>query len=171
MFCQVDAGTPAAQAQVDAMDAFWEAIKAILPSDVSIAIDNSLADIESTDGTITGYESVVPAAAHVGTSGTPYSGATGAVIEWLTPGVVNSRVVRGRTFLVPLALGAFDNAGSLSSSTLTTLKDAATTMAGAMTGLSVWHRPTTKAAADGDAWAVSAIRVPDLAAVLRSRRD
>jgi len=94
-------------------------------------------------------------------------------VNWRTNQIRNGRRVRGRSFLVPLAGSAFEGNGTLSASTLTSLKSAADTLrtAAGTTQLGVYARPTTKDATDG-LWAqVTANTVPDMGAVLRSRRD
>jgi hypothetical protein len=76
----------------------------------------------------------------------------------------------GRTFLVPLASGAFENNGTLATTTLATLNAAATQLITDLAGeLKVWHRPN--AAGPGSNVTVLTAQVPDMAAVMKSRRQ
>jgi hypothetical protein len=81
--------------------------------------------------------------------------------------------VRGRTFLVPAANGIYQEDGTLAPIILNEIQTAATTLAAPIAGgiqLGVWARPSGVGAEDGDFHPITAASVPDLAAVLRSRR-
>ena len=152
--------------------AFWNAMNDLLPSDVSILTEGEAAVVDEQTGQITGYELVAQdPGAGSGQSQLGYSAASGAVVTWTTAGVVNGRRVRGRTFLVPLGGGAYQSDGSLTGDTISTLNEAAGEMVGDAfdSGFGIWSRPGTSGA--GSFWEVTGFRVPDMAAVLRSRRD
>lgn len=166
----------AAQAQgaVDRTATFWSNIQGRLPSLVTLTIQGDVEVIEETNGEMTGVHNVTAPAPKVGENATStFSGPTGAVINWRTAGVRNGRRVRGRTFIVPIATSCYQNDGTLATTEHAALNTAASMLA-AQTGtpdLGVWARPTAPGASDGIWYAVQTATVPDLAAVLRSRRD
>jgi len=154
----------------DALRAFYQALVTFLPTGLTIQVPSSGDIISDVDGSITGaWSDGTPVALVTGTAAGVYAGNAGAVVHWLTGGVVNGRRVRGRTFLVPLIGSSFDANGSLSAATITAITNAASTLVAAIgTNMLVWHRPKTPAI--GSSFDVSAFRVPDLAISLRSRR-
>jgi hypothetical protein len=106
------------------------------------------------------------------------------VINWKTAGVRAGRRVRGRSFLVPLLSQTFDVNGTATSAALTTVNGAAGPLYAGTEGdirLGVWARPTAIKDVNGNptgeynedgVWhPATAHSVPDMAAVLRSRRD
>lgn len=153
----------------DGVRAFFDAIKALIPSGITITVQPSGDTINDTNGNINGAWTVDPAPAIVTGSGTgTYAGNAGGVVTWRTNGVVGTRRVRGRSFLVPLASSNFDTNG-LGAGAINTLQTAANGLVTAAGGtLAVWSRPTTLRS--GSSHLVTAATVPDLAASLRSRR-
>jgi hypothetical protein len=153
---------------------FWNNVKSRFPVTVSIAIQPDVEVIEEENGQMLNVFSVTPPAAHVGgATSSVYSGPTGMVINWRTAGVRNGRRVRGRTFLVPVATENFQTDGTIDPTKLASVQSTASELASA-TGtpdLGVWARPTAPGATDGVWVPVTSATVPDLAAVLRSRRD
>ena len=105
--------TPA-QATIDSIRTFFNAFAGSLPTGLTINVPSSGDEISENTGDITGAWSVATTPSTVtGTGAGNYAGNAGAVIHWLTQGVVQNRRVRGRTFLVPLIAGAFDATGLL----------------------------------------------------------
>lgn len=156
------------------MDAFFEDIKAYFPPVVTVTSQSDAEVIEETTGQLQSVFTVTPSSGHTGpASSNPYSAASGAVVTWRTAGVRNGRRVHGRTFLVPLNQAAYAADGTLSTLGLSALNAAATTLASAAGApdLGIWARPTAPAATDGEWFAVNSFSIPDMAAVLRSRRD
>ena len=124
--------------------------------------------VNEATGAITGAAATANPAVVTGQHNGVYAGSTGAVVRWQTAGYVSGRRVQGKTFLVPL-VQAFDTQGSIATTALTTLTNAANGLVTAGSGdFVVWHRPT--AFASGSSHPVTGALVPDLAAVLRSRR-
>lgn len=155
---------------VDDIRAFFEAIKALLPSGLTISVPGNGDNLNDVTGQISGAWSVGVTPTVVTCTGVgAYAGNAGAVVHWLTGGTINGRRVRGRTFLVPLINTAYDTSGSISTAALATLQTAAN---GLVTGsggdLVVWHRPTNFAGGSSFQW--NGNRIPDLAVSLRSRR-
>lgn len=156
---------------------FFNALVALLPNTITIQVPGSGDIIEDTTGSIVGSYSFAVPTVVTGTSSAAYSGGSGAVVDWLTSGLVAGRRPIGRSFIVPLTSTAFDTGGSLLTTTITTITNAATAMIAAMAGeFKVWSRPKAAgpggvpSARAGSQHAVIAARIPDLAASMRSRR-
>lgn len=151
---------------------FFEIVKGRLPTGVRVAVSPTVEILDDATGTLVDYaDDPTEYADSVGSSVGGFSGASGAVINWMTATVVSGRRLRGRTFIVPLSQASYENDGTLTSSTLTTLNQAAATLSGAGfgSGFGILSRPAGGGPiAFGE---VTGHRVPDLAAVLRSRRD
>jgi len=149
---------------------FFETIKALIPSGTTISIQGTGVLIDDASGAITGTYSQTPPTSTLCTGVGNYPGAAGAVCHWLTNGIVNGRRLRGRTFIVPLLSSAFDSNGSIGGTQLTTLTNAAATLAGASTAnFRVWHRPV--GGLGGSSADVVSSSVPDLCVTTRSRRS
>lgn len=164
--------TPSVLAARQAVADFFDGFNSLLPTGVEIVVENEVAIIDELTGQTLDYApttEVVDSVEGVVSGG--YAGASGAVVNWNTAGVRAGRRVRGRTFLVPLAPVAFDSSGTLSSSALNLIRSSADGLVGTGfdSGLGVWARPTN--GAGGEFHEVIGATVPDLAAVLRSRRD
>lgn len=155
-----------------------------IPGGVQLAVQSEVEEIEDTTGALVGIFSTTPVAAYTsGIAAAPFSAATGAVINWRTNTVRRNRRIRGRTFIVPVKGAAMDNDGTLAAATISGINSAATTFAadGSSPDLGVYARPTPILDAEGKPtgeylpdgqWApVASFNVPDLGAVLRSRRD
>jgi len=161
-----------------ALRAFFSAFALLIPTGVTIAVPAAGDQINDTTGQITGIWTG-PAQSPINCSGgtSSYAGGSGAVVEWLSSAIVNGRRPLGKTFLVPLYSGQFDGNGSLSSACITALQNAANTLISAYAGeMKVFSRPFVPPAGSsepprvGVASTIVAARIPDLAAVLRSRR-
>lgn len=151
-------------------DAFSE-INSILPGGVSIAAESEAEILDSDSGEIIGMVSVPSNRVNASPTGGGWSGASGAVVNWRTNDYRFGRRIRGRTFIVPLSGGAYEDDGTLESSTISSLNGFALEMIngeGPAT-FGVWSRPR-----DGGGGVFATVTnhsVPDMAAVLRSRRD
>jgi hypothetical protein len=164
-----------ADSAVGKVRAFFAAVQDQIPSVATITVMPDVPIIEETTNMMTGVLSTASVAGMQGNggAGTNHAAAVGAVVTWRTNVVRNGRIIRGRTFLVPLVSTAFSPDGTLSSIALTALNNAATAARDA-TGngdLGVLARPSSPGAADGQWAAVTAHSVPDMGAVMRSRRD
>lgn len=154
--------------------AFFEAIKAYIPNGVVVQVLNEGDYISDATGTINGSWTTSAVAAVTGTGSGAYAGNAGAVVHWISDGIVAGRRPRGRTFLVPLA-NVHDTSGSIATSVLSTIEAAAQALITSAAGdLFVWSRPFegsgSKPPRDGSSHAIVGARVPDLSASLRSRR-
>lgn len=148
-----------------------QTIAPYLPSTAAIGYPGTMDMLDTATGDLLDVFNIPVQAATQGASGSAYSAAVGACVNWQAVGIVNGRRLRGRTFLVPLA-GAFAPDGTLDNSFRTTLLTASNTFANSTSGLdiSVWHRPSP-GGSDGAAGQVTAATITDKTAVLRSRRD
>jgi len=92
-------------------------------------------------------------------------------VNWRTNDYRFGRRIRGRTFMVPLNSNAYEGDGTLSTAARGDLQTFADTMVSGTGGaeFGVWSRPRN--GAGGVFATVTSGTVPDMAAVLRSRRD
>lgn len=151
-------------------DAF-EALAPSLPSNVRINIDPEVPIIDSDTGMIQSFNTIEPPSQISGDGTGGYAGPTGAVVTWRTDDVRGGRRIRGRTFLVPLTSQRYENDGTLTISALNDLRAFADAMIGnALEGdFGVWSRPV--GGSGGVFASVTNATIPDMAAVLRTRRD
>jgi hypothetical protein len=166
----------AASIPLASLRTFFDAIKTRFPSSVTWSFPGVGDIFDSGTGALIGsWTQAAPANLVATGSAGNWVGPAGAVVNWQSstivppvPPKVSGHRLRGRTFLVPFDTNQFDN-GSLVGLTVTnvqTAADALVTAAGA--DLRLWHRPI--AGAGGVAGSIVSAKVPDLAAVLRSRR-
>lgn len=173
-----DPPSTGAQDLVDAVFALFNNIAPQMCQGWAFSIQSDVAVVEDTDGSIDSFISTTPATQSVFAPAGTYSSPTGAVVDWLTNTVVNSRKVMGRTFFVPLGGGSYQADGTLATATVTALNaHTATYLAAAGPTKAVWSRPYTavpgkpRPTTPGSTAPIVGRRVPDKAAVLRSRRD
>lgn len=152
------------------MDAF-RGITTQLAAGTIINIEPEAAVVDSDTGAVTDFRNVDTITPVEASSAGPYAGPTGAVINWRTNDLRNGRRIRGRTFLVPLGAQVYDTEGTLSVAALQDLNEFAETIRGVDldSEFGVWSRPIN--GSGGVFASVTSHNVPDLAAVLRSRRD
>ena len=164
------------------LDTMFGAILAYFPADVTLLVEETGDLIEDTTGALTGAWSSSPVTPRVGIGSGAYSAPSGAAITWKSSTILDGKRLRGRTFLVPLTGTRFDSDGSLGSSAVTDIGEAAAALVTAEAGnLVIWHRPRIAAAATayhpavtaraGGHGPITASSVRDMAVVLRSRRD
>lgn len=148
---------------------FYQDTSTFYPTGLTVSVPSSGDQINEATGQIIGSWSGSAQTNVTGTGAGNYSGPSGAIVNWRTSLVVNGRRPMGRTFLVPLVVANYDNSGTLASATVTGIQNAANALITALAGeLKIWHRPDTKGPGVG-ATVISA-QVPDMAAVLKSRR-
>ena len=104
-----------------------------------------------------------------------HAAGVGACVTWITGGIVNGHRVKGRTFLVPLALTAYDTDGTINDTVLSDLRSACTVLLGA-TGdaFGIYSRPVADGPGvegrDGTFHPVTGFRIADRVSTLRTRR-
>jgi hypothetical protein len=154
---------------VASVHAFWLDMAPELPGDVTVQVESS-GDIldDATGDLIDTWVSDPVDPVHCSGPGT-YAAPAGACIDWLTATIANHRRLRGRTFLVPLIAADFDADGSLNDRVHTALKSFGDTLIAAQSAsFVIWHRGTGTTGSSG---LVTSCVVPDMAVILRSRRD
>jgi hypothetical protein len=176
-FQDITGGSAIDQTVVDSAvsktDAWLGVFRASLPNNITTQVSATVEAIEETTGALVGFWTGTPAAAAVGTGGTTYAAGAGAVVSWYTSTVKNGRRIRGRTFMVPLAGASYQDDGTIVNSKFTSWNTATTTLiaTGASAELGVWSRPSSPGASDGDWALVTSFRIPDMVAMLTSRRS
>lgn len=160
-----------ALAHAQAVQAFFTSASRWMPSGLSISIQPIASNVDETNGQTVGEVDFEPPASVSGGSEATYSAASGAVVNWNTTAYRNGRRVRGRTFLVPLASDAYDAQGDLNAAVINDIRDGAQALIAnpGPVPMVVWSRPVN--GAGGQIAPVTSASVPDLGAVLRSRRD
>lgn len=155
---------------VSTCTSFFEALGTELGSNVTVTIPSSGDVLSPATGTLTGAWSEAGGGGQaVGNTGDVAAAGVGACINWLTSDVVNGKRVRGRTFVVPMAVGRYAEDGTLAVGSAQAIEDAAGILVTG--GLLVWHRPTIPGASDGSEHEVIDAVVRDKVAFLSSRRD
>jgi hypothetical protein len=157
-----------------AVKAFWTALAFLVPSTVTMQVNNVVeVRNEGTGAIIASISGAVQSAVPGSGSGT-YAGGVGARVRWTTGQTRNGRPVTGTTFVVPLVSAALENNGTLSGQTVTAFSTAASTLLGSLNSLTlplgVWSRPTSQGAGDGLLNPVTGVVVPDQVAWLTTRR-
>jgi hypothetical protein len=176
-----DTTVPDIQGGANKILVFATRLQAVLPANVNLSLLPDVEVIDEATGEIREVRGAVVDPPKFGSAaaGTGYAAAVGAVITWRTGIVIDGRRLKGRTFLVPLTAGAFQNDGSLLQTTVDTLNTAATGLHDSVGSpdLGVYSRPrkadpVKNITAREGRWAlVTTHSVPDMGAVLRSRRD
>lgn len=164
---------PVVNSAITAVDTWLNAWQSSIPNSVSYVVAPDVDVIDDTSGELVNLFTGTPAVSRFGTAVGAYSAASGAVVNWKTQGLHRARKIRGRTFMVPLSSVAMDTAGTLDGTKLAALRTATANMISAFgtSALVVWCRPSDKDTPDGVAATVTGYTIPDMAAVLRSRRD
>jgi len=170
---------PASPVPLTAVSALLTTWKAYTPNSLSWSIPNGGDTIDETTGDLTGSWSNGSAAIVTGGGGGgSLVGSSGAVISWRTSSIIDGHRPHGRTYVVPMLAVAFDTDGTITSSCQTTLLNGALSFVTAAAGaFEVWHRPKRDPnpphaiIRPGGRAPVTGALVPDLAAVMRSRRQ
>lgn len=152
------------------------ASKGDLPTAVTLTLEAEGDLFDDVTGTITGAWASGTSTDYTGGSTDKIAAPAGVCLTWMTTAVADGKHLRGRTFLVPVGTGAFDTNGTLTSAALSAFLSRANTLVSFSPGqFMIWHRPIAAGKPHGpragSSAAVSAVRVADKVAVLRSRRD
>jgi hypothetical protein len=166
-----------AQGAVNAVRAYWDAIKALMPDELIFTVSPVVDQYDWGTGALIATVSAATAPATVGgTASGTYSMAAGAKMVLQTTKILDGRRVRGGIFLVPMAAAAMSATGNVSSATRSTVDTAGNTMRTALTTagvpLMVWSRPTSPGpSTDGELSTVTSVETSEKSAILRGRRD
>lgn len=154
---------------VSDLKTFFNAIKALFPSGLSWQIPTAGDNVDSASGHLTGGWSDVNGGIVSSTGSGIWAAGTGMGVRWHTNGLVNSRRLKGRTFLCPMFGSAFQTDGTIVDAYVTTVQTAANAV---VTGgdMLIWHRPPTGTFAGGVTSPVTAAVAEDRVTSLRSRR-
>lgn len=160
---------------------FWEDMAPGLVAQMDIQVVAEGDIITDTTGALTGAWVGTGQASVSGADGGVYPAPAGACVTWATDAVLDGARLKGRTYVVPLGGGSYQDDGSINTINLNRLRAAADLLvtAGAE-NFRVWHRPRKAREADGSRPAVEArdggsaqitsATVADKVAILRSRR-
>lgn len=166
-----------AQSAVNAVRAFWDAIKAYLPNEITLSVSPVVDQYDYGTGALIGTVTAasVPAVV-VGTDTGNYSMAAGAKVNLNTTKILDGRRVRGGIYLVPLGATQFTNTGLVGAASRTAINTAGDTMRASLVtaglALMVWSRPTSPGpSTDGELSTVVAVETSEKTAILRGRRD
>ena len=162
----------------DDHDAQFMAVKACLnewahvfPTIWSGQIQSSGRILEASTGLLAVYTAAPSGAVAVSSGGGSDAfgaGVAGLVVSWGTGTINRSRLVRGKTFLVPLANNQYDPDGTLIAGAINYAQNGAQGLIDADVGFGIWSRP--RSGAGGLLAPVLTRRVNDRAAFLSSRR-
>lgn len=86
---------------VGPLHTFYDAIKTLLPANVTIQVPGDGDEINDANGALVGTWTTTAPAAVVGGPGSSYSAPVGTVVDFLTNTVIGRRRVMGRSFIVP----------------------------------------------------------------------
>lgn len=153
-----------------AVASFFTGAANALAGQVNWSVPNSGDIIDEATGTITAIWTDGSEVHGVGGGGGAYVGSSGVVCSWKTGLRVGRRLLQGRTFLVPSATSVFDTDGNITSGVLTAVQGAGNALA-TSGKVNIYHRPTPAAPTSGISSPVISAHAPDIAAVLRSRRE
>lgn len=111
----------------------------------------------------------------VGSSSAAHGAGLGLRVNWKTDTVSGRRLIKGATFVVPLASGAYQSDGSIFGTVITTANNAAAAYLAAVTTANcnpvIWHRPPKGATSGGLTGVTFAGQGSTTPAGLRSRRS
>lgn len=159
---------------VAAMRAFFQSHSAFIAGLVTISWDGIGIEKDVATGQLIGVTAYTPPASVACSGSGTCALPAGASVRWNTSTVVNGRMIRGRTFIVPLVSTSYESNGSLVSTYLTASIAAAAavrtaSLASGTWTRAIWHRPV--GGAGGATGEVMSSSVKDIVAVLKSRRD
>jgi hypothetical protein len=165
-----EAGAGAANGRVRTFFAF---LQQYLSTSTTLTFNQNVDQVDPVTGELVNSFSPTQPGILIGTGTANQAAAAGACVTWRTPKIVAGKRLRGRTFIVPLSVGAYEPNGTLTGNALGDLRTAAAALVAdsplAPPRLCVWHRPIAKTG--GDLGIANAATVADKTAVLTSRRD
>lgn len=162
---------------VDVLDevlAFYTDFKPFLAAEVQVTVDPVVDIVQVDNGNMVNQIVVSGATRTVQGAGVAAHGnrASQLCVNLLTDKFAKGRRLRGRHYHGPLADRSIDGNGFIESLAYDFPQDGYTAMvSGIGTRLAVYSRPSSKGASDGSYGDVTALRVMERPAILRSRRD
>jgi len=170
-----------AQIAVNAVRAFWDAIKGNAPDEIVWVVQPTVDMYDPANGTL--VDTITATTAPVGVQGgsaAVYSMAAGIKVNLQTNEIRNGRRVRGSIYIVPASSVAMTSTGNVGSSIRTAINTAGNAMIAALVAgnmnLIVWGRPlkdpvTQAVTRAGTVNYVQAVDTGEKSAILRGRRD
>ena len=159
----------ASQDFADRTRTFFDAVKGFVAGAIVWDFPGEVLELDTASGDLEGVHEVTKPT-NVTASGTGnWAAPAGARIEWRTTAIVSGRRLRGRTFLVPLVVSAYDAAGSLTTPAITALTAAANAYKDA--NVFVRCNPCVYSRTHGIQADISSVLLPDEVSILRSRRE
>ena len=159
------AGGTAAQAAA-AVELFWNSVKSVMSSTLTIQNDGVAATVNEATGDVTAALAYTATALTGGAAGVMVPRAAQALVRWQTGVYFAGRERRGRTFIPGLTTAAVQAPGQVSATVRGTIDTAAATLvASANANLVVWSR-----SAGAFSPALSGLTWVEFA-TMRSRRD
>jgi len=154
------------------LSTFLGVVKTYIPSALTLTISPS-ASWHADDGTLTAEVAIpTPPAAIVGLGSGSVMAASGAMVRWLTGAINGGHKVEGRTYLVPLVVGAAQSDGTILDGTRLAIENAAKTFATSTPSPAVNSRANpAKPSRGNQTSSVTTASVPDKQVIMRSRRD
>lgn len=128
--------------------------------------------MEASTGILAEYSTAPSGAVGVSSGGASDgfgAGVAGLVVSWGTGTVNRGRLVRGKSFLVPIANNQYDNDGTLVAGAINYAQNGAQGLIDAAVGFGIWSRP--RSGEGGVLAPVLTRHVTDKAAFLSSRRS
>lgn len=151
-----------------AMNTFFAAVTNLMPTGIQISPPVSGDVIDEASGDVVSHWTIGPSGPlNFSGAGTWVNG-VGARLKFPTIGIANGRSVVGAIFLVPLVSSAYEGAGNLVGSFVSTATTAANNLATTPNGLRIYSRKTTSHA--GTSFPALSGVCPDRVSWLRSRR-
>jgi hypothetical protein len=155
----------------DALVSLFTSFKNLIPASVKISFPGSGRVLDAVTGNQIDVWGGETTDVVQGSEGGKYSAPTGMAINWQTSTIHRNKIVRGRTFVVPMAGVLYDTDGSLAATYVTDFNASVAAFVSGLAGaFVVWSRPLTSSSADGLSCPVVSGRIPDKAAILTSRR-
>lgn len=153
--------------------AFFQAVRAYIPTVCTYQTSGTTEMIDAFTGNLLAAFTGTTPAAVTGSGGTGVLPRAAAIlIQARTGAVINSRFIRGRTFLAPVVSSTQGVGGTVdptAAGIITTAANAMLTGGGTASVPTIWHRPNTTGL--GNESPVVAYTVWSEFAALRSRRD
>lgn len=165
------------QSAVNAVRAFWDAIKGNMPDELRLQVSPIIDVYDRVTGDLVdSYVAGTSPGVVAGTSTAGYAGGAGFKVTWNTGQIRNGRRVRGSTFVVPAAATVFATTGQVGATTSTQANTAAAALLSQLsaggTPMAIWSRPKIGVnARAGFATEVIAGVCSAKSAILRGRRD
>lgn len=170
-----------APALLPALDTWITAQFGRSPAGMVWQTENSGDIFESTTGEVSGVWTAAVQPVHTSGTNQAYAGGVGYLVHWKSDTYLSGRLLRGRSFCVPVVSGVFENDGTLVNATRAAIEaESNAFITAAAGGLAIWQRPRVAVPADGSRPAITArgggsaaavtATVPDRGVFLTSRR-